>query len=119
MKRFLFVFIVCIILNAFSGCTNKKDPKIEYLQEYFAAEKAAKNSPQTITKIFLDFEFGMSPQEVKDHFNTLKKAGKIHTDRGGFYYSAQKGLAYINHLFGSGKRASLQIATIDGKEVSL
>lgn len=86
MKRFLFVFIVCIILNAFSGCTNKKDPKIEHLQEYFAAEKAAKNSPQTITKIFLDFEFGMSPQEVKDHFNSLKKAGKIHTDRGGFYY---------------------------------
>lgn len=34
-------------------------------------------------------------------------------------YCTQKGLAYINHLFGSGKRASLQIATIDGKEVSL
>lgn len=34
-------------------------------------------------------------------------------------YCTQKGLAYINHLFGSGKRAALQIATVAGKEVTL
>lgn len=91
MKRFLLIFVSCVILNTLSGCVNqrKRDPKLEYLKEYFAAKDAAKNSPQTIKKIFLDFEFGMSAKEVENHFKTLLKAGKIHIDRGRnlYYYS--------------------------------
>lgn len=52
MKRFLLIFVSCVILNTLSGCVNqrKRDPKLEYLKEYFAAKDAAKNSPQTIKK---------------------------------------------------------------------
>jgi len=87
MKR---LFQICLFAIVFTACNSsanqEKKQQWERDAEYFNAIEQAENSPQIEKNLFLGFKFGMTPNEVKQHINKLRKEKKIHVDQFGDYY---------------------------------
>lgn len=81
MKNFLLTTLAIVgMVLAFAGCTNKKTEEQKRTDEFNNALEKAEKSPVVETELFLGFRLGMSKKQVKEFTDSLKKAGKIHTD---------------------------------------
>lgn len=80
MRIFIFMLLTIFLL----GCGNN-NPVKEQKDELKYAIANAECTKDYMDRIFMDFKFGMSENEVNSHFQTLLDSGKIMLDSDGVF----------------------------------
>lgn len=91
MEKILFI----IVLVCFIGCNSKGKQKEEADKTFDEAIGLAGAKSITDSICFLDFNFGMTEEQVNRHFEKLRSEGKVYSSKDGYYtydFHTEKGV---------------------------